>query len=866
MRRPVRALAALSLLATAVGGLVVGLPADAASDCGGTLEDLGNGWVASLPRFSQGPAGVSLLAAPAYDSNLIYASNGTELVQSVDAGCGWKTVFRASQVTSPLPESVPEITALNVPSSANTSSYVYVGVTVKSATVSVPAIAVSRDRGASFTVEGSDQGLPALGEVQDVTANPTVPQIAYATVQTTAQPVFIRALYATSDAGESWVNRTGDGGQERAEQLIADPLAQTVVYAVREGAVVRSENGGQSFSSVTGDPGGPVDGLTAVPGGAGVRMGALRTDDASLVLSSDQGESWARTATSQPVLSLALMPIRDITAVSLKEQVQVLPGGGAPVVDVTPKAEGTVWDLRLSAPSPTGFAVIGIRNGTVARATLTNDLKLRRPPPGSLRPFTLLPIAGVAQFPSSLLPATRTVVLPAGGSTRVPYDVLVPRTPTPIDIMFLIDSTGSMASVIEQLRLQLQRIADVLDTAGYDLRVGVGNYRDYPEPYGVGSRGDWPYRRNREVGPVDDDLRAAIAGLRTGGGTTDGKASPLTALTQAATGRGDYLDDVEFVEPGQDARFRPGALKLAMVFADTAYHYGGQRVNPVRSYPGPDQESTIADLLRKDVRMVALLIGSVAPGPFRLIAEGTRSLAPSDGLDCDGDGKRDIAPEAPLVCRLGQDAPASASVNGVGTNTVATAGLPAAVVALAAGAPDVKPVSLSVTRGAQYARVVSAPRYRVNLRTDNELGYEVQLSCPRGPASEQAIALAARTPTRMLATGSVRLVCGGVAPAAAVLVVPPVRALAEANPPPPPAQAGPAPNPNPNPNPNPAPNVNLNAGMAQQDEEEQQLAFAESPDAQELEMSAWAFVGVAGLLTCTAGGLALRRRARTAPA
>ncbi len=453
------------------------------------------------------------------------------------------------------------------------------------------------------------QGLPAVGAVTEVTASPAIPQVAYARFRTETAVVDAGQLFGTSDAGGAWTNRTGTG-LRTANGLAVDPVGQTGLFGVADALVVQSRDGGATFLRVAGDPGGPVQQLAAAPGAGGLRLGALRPGVPAVAVSADGGSTWRDTALAVVARSSALTPLRPVIAVSDGQCLLLVDASAPTPVDRTPGTGLAPLGLTLSAPAGTGFSVVGLREGVVLRAAIDNGL------PGA-----------VGQFPSTLLPVSLAVTLPPGGVRRVPYDLLVPRTPTPVDLMFLVDSTGSMSSVIEALRVELKNIVKALNQAGLSIQFGVGNFRDYPDPYGAGSPGDWPYRRNRAIGPVDRELQDAINAIRTGGGTTNGGASPLTAVFQAVTGLGDSHPEEVFVGPGQGAEFRPEALKLTMVAA----------IN----------RTPVDDLKR--------------------LATGSRSFAPDGGVDGNGDGLVDVPAAAPLVCELGATIDGGVvTVNGLG--------------------------------------------------------------------------------------------------------------------------------------------------------------------------------------------------------
>lgn len=842
------------VLAVALVGVGLSLPAQALSPCGpgGSTESVGGGWIASAPNYPAGHGETSLVASPAFDPNLIYASNGTVVMRSVDAGCGWALVYTAG-TAGVLPGSKSSITALTVPSSANNSRFVYVGTTHTLVTgVSTPAVAVSTDRGAHFTEQTS--GLPTVGSVTSLAANPQVPDVAYVTVALDVTATTSQQLFATTDGGATWKQRTPTGDSFPGEQLTVHPTAQTELFAVSGGKVVRSTDGGASF--VAASPAGTVRSLSSAPGAGGVRLVATRSDGA-VATSSSLGESWAGVSSPVKAYSAAAAPLQPFVAVSgptgafllLPAAIDIGPGGAGPS------------SLAVTAPTAKGFAITGIRGGTLMRVTVDPSGRPIQPvvgPGGRLTPVTLLPVGAVTQFPSLILPAGVHVSLAAGETRTLPYRMLVPRTPTPVDVLFVVDSTNSMAPVIDDLRKGISAMVNSLNSAGLNVRIGVGDFRDYPGPRGPAAPGDWPWRLRRGIGPVDAELAGALNQLNTGGGTGDGWTSAYAAMYQSTTGNDVVDDHPEPLDEGY-AGYRSGSLRLAMLASDAPSHEGSSR-----GEPGPNSDQVVAALLAHQVHAIGLAVtgGDLDPSRFmRLLADGSQTFAPVGGVDCDGNGVPDLDEGAPLVCKLAYVSAGAAGTGAGISQGGSPAGLTAAVVGLASGIPDIRPVGVRVANGASFAVLHQAQR-AINLRADNELPFQLQLHCPLGPGSHQRIDLVGETGRRVLATNDVDLTCGGLPVAA-----PAVAAVAAVAPPPAPAPAQPVPqpqpqpNPNPNPNPNPAVNINVNPGVADQQEQMPQLAMAESSESSEsLSMSGIAFVTVAGLMACTAGGLALRRR------
>lgn len=86
------------------------------------------------------------------------------------------------------------------------------------------------------------------------------------------------------------------------------------------------------------------------------------------------------------------------------------------------------------------------------------------------------------------------------------------------DVFFLVDTTGSMATAINNVRSSLSStIVPAVADAIADVRMGVGDYRDFPTG-DYGDPGDWPFRLRQAM---TDDVSAVQAGLGTlaaGGG------------------------------------------------------------------------------------------------------------------------------------------------------------------------------------------------------------------------------------------------------------------------------------------------------------------------------------------------------------
>jgi len=240
-----------------------------------------------------------------------------------------------------------------------------------------------------------------------------------------------------------------------------------------------------------------------------------------------------------------------------------------------------------------------------------------------------------------------SVRLLPGKDKRVHYRLRLPASPTPLDIFFLLDTTGSMDAAICSVKLALYDIAFGLEKTGIDVNFGLGWYRDYPiAPYG--DPGDTAYKLEHKIGPLDEAMIETLHGLDAGGGF-DGPESALPALYQAATGEGQDVappgSSPADIPDGGEAGFREGGLRVIVNVTDAPFNKG-------RAYPGPAWADVVEALRGNDVYQVGIAVGNRNQDLERM-AFDTDAVAPKGGLDCDGDGSADLDKGLPLVCSMG---------------------------------------------------------------------------------------------------------------------------------------------------------------------------------------------------------------------
>jgi hypothetical protein len=146
---------------------------------------------------------------------------------------------------------------------------------------------------------------------------------------------------------------------------------------------------------------------------------------------------------------------------------------------------------------------------------------------------TALPLAAASadETHPSLDPASVTENVALGGSFDVTKTVHVPEIPPNADVYFLVDTTGSMVSVINQIKTDIGLIIPAVQAADPSTQFGLSEYKDFPFDA-------FAFNPIVPNGPDDGvgggfDVSDAVAGLAAGGGF-DGSEGQFYAMDQLA--------------------------------------------------------------------------------------------------------------------------------------------------------------------------------------------------------------------------------------------------------------------------------------------------------------------------------------------
>lgn len=124
-------------------------------------------------------------------------------------------------------------------------------------------VAVTRDAGASWSIVGAAEGLPADRYIGDLAVHPDDPDVAYAV----AGGFGTGHVFQTTDGGRTWRDRTGNLPDHPVNAVLYDPETPGAVYIGTDLGVFHSPRGGDSWEMLDdGLPMAAVFDIAASPG------------------------------------------------------------------------------------------------------------------------------------------------------------------------------------------------------------------------------------------------------------------------------------------------------------------------------------------------------------------------------------------------------------------------------------------------------------------------------------------------------------------------------------------------------------------------------------------------------------------------
>ena len=527
------------------------------------------------------------------------------------------------------------------------------------------------------------------------------------------------------------------------------------------------------------------------------------------------------------------------------------------------RLEGNDWrslsasvDDRFTAVSSMGGTIAGVAGGQLMSWVDLADA-------GS--PFLGLPLQPsgcgdrnwLAELPepadlgsASIVPGFRRLELPVGTTRTLSYELSLPESPTPADLFFNVDTTGSMSDVICGVQRQIGHIAEEVLARGVDVYFGVGDMEDTEhggvanDPEGLcgeyvqegesleGEELDQSYLRLLDSSPPGPILADALAQMDTAPGEGgDGPEADLIALYQIATGSG---QDVSPSGPSacdtladQETHFRPGALKIVVNITDNQFHTKKEYEEEASAGPGYvgmgySRREVVSALRNREILQVGLAAGYRANQDLArmALATGARAVEP---IDCNSDGRIDVYRGNPLVCPI----PLSGTVE-----------LAQPLVDIVESIQDLQDVDLHAIQGqSMVTRITPSVFPQVNVKEPHRgLTFDVTYRCGFGDGGTVSpVTVAATLRQKPVAITRTEVACVDVLPTVGRRIVglgllppPPPPPLTPQPQPKPQAQPQPRPNTQPEPQPQAQPDAQANAVTVTQRQEQPQLAFVQA--------------------------------------
>ncbi len=793
-----------------------------------------DGWTSIRP-----PASLATLRGATGDPYVrqrIYAYDATTVDRSDDGGCTWHTVFNAPAT---LP-SVPRDLAASRITQVAVGNDVWVTTTSTAGRIGTSIIWHSADGTGSYAFAAA--GLPPGATVTAL--QPTKRAgVAYALVHTLTAT---RLYSAAPDIGNAivWRQRAVPGiGSPTA--LSVDPNVPDLVDVASLTHYARLATSQPGYLKVRRAPG-----RIAAIDAAGANLDVYLESGRLLSVTGNHVHGFAAPAHVTGATHVSLEP--GVRAVSTRSGDYGYDPVKARWRKISPLGV-VARDLQLVAPALPPV-LYGVAGSFIYALPLQFPAAFVTVPPLAGRPGHAVSLHGIAGFGSNLptfAPAAHTITLHVGQRRVAHYVLRVPARSGPLDVDFLVDTTDSMSPAIAGLRRGMQRIVEALSHTTPDLQVGLADFRDFNDgteitvPYTgqqIGQslpRKHHLYVLDQRIAPVGPGLGRALGRLNADAGGDTPEADTI-AVMQALTGAG----LPHWIEPGQEAGFRPDATKVIVLITDEPMH-----VHP----PYPSLRQTTDALRAYDVRLVGISVNAGlndGAADLRALASGSGTQAPAGGLACHDRGRIDVPAGAPMVC--------SVPISGAGIARLAE---PVARLIQEVVAPGLLSVALHHAPPA-IASFAGASRTHANLHARSRLPVTVVYRCPASAAGTTTpIRLSGAVGRTVVARTSVTLRC---LPNAARLVppVPAIVAAAAAPPPPPPPLSS-----------NINPNVNPGTGAATNEEQQSQLALADLSDraaAEPVPNDAGTDLGApvlyaAALLLTGAVGVALRTRPQPQP-
>ena len=689
--------------------------------------------VTGIPKFTAGPQELVDYEVAAGSPNNIMLTNGTAIMRSTDSACSWKQVFAlADAPTAESQATAANSTIKTIDISEAKRGRVLLMIEEQTALGVRPHVVRTEDMGDSWTA--GDVGLPPQGSPEALVLPPSSPDVAYLVTDVGSGSADF--MFASSDGGATWTLRSNPASLTPSMGIsgfTVDPLVEDSLWAWGTGGVYHSLDGGASFTAIPDFIGKGVSTVDIFHRGSKpARIAGFISAEAKVLVSDNGGNTWLSLDTPQGV---------DSSAHGDETQRAYITAGGQAYSFHSPT---NGW-LSLQSPIGTVTDVSTDRAGIVHVRTSTSLLTYDGPNPDPIKsghgsvfqPGQVDPPREFQEHDPVLTPNHKKVVLDPGETKTVSYDLRLTKTPLPVNVFFLLDTSGSMGATIYDLSRSVVDITNLLNKENFALKVGIGAYRAFPDHLpprpkcgeealpAQACEANYVYRRVLDMAPQSQQVADSLATLQSNAGGF--YKSQLQALHTLATGeRIDVFppgSDSGDVPPGQGATFDKEAYRVVIHATDEAFWKGQPRDGGRTDFGNPDPPETPlfdeveAALDAKQIYQVGLSIGPAPRKDLAEVARRTDALAPAGGVDC---GRGHFLEEGePLVCPISRN------------NLTRSHNLVPAIVNLIENLPARVDVQFEAKGDSRIVRRVTPRRQGdIVLQAANHLGFDVIYHCP----------------------------------------------------------------------------------------------------------------------------------------
>ena len=279
-------------------------------------------------------------------------------------------------------------------------------------------------------------------------------------------------------------------------------------------------------------------------------------------------------------------------------------------------------------------------------------------PPGP--PGTLASFDEVRGLPCTLNGQAGTITLTYASNTGTASIICVvsaggaPAGP-PVDVVLLVDTTGSMNDELANLSIGLvTAILPAIRARDTDVEFAVAAFKDFPYS-AYGGAGDLPFMLVQPMTSDTTALSTAVSSLTAHGGG-DGPASGTPALYATATGSG--LSWPGGSTPAQSIGFRPGSRRVVVVLTDAEFHNDFQGNDPY-SFTTFTFSEAVAALVSSQAKVTSAFAAGDSEGLANIEAYADATGASVDpsafgtgGMCATGVGGADRPPDSSGRCPL----------------------------------------------------------------------------------------------------------------------------------------------------------------------------------------------------------------------